>query len=643
MSMMLSERQGNADWTIQPSTPSTWIPDERVQRCFGCGASFSTFRRKHHCRSCGRIFCASCTAYRELIPSYYHTFSGVHPNKPQRTCAPCAQSLKRAAEVEHLIRMISVLPVLMSELFELRLVNKRWNHATNTMFSLFRGLQYKLSCQAYSNIECDFLQTHSKEFYGHVPWQVHALAALHQRGDVAFKKESTYFEVSCRKLLCARTCRPMLSVEDILRLGMTNSLEESPVQRWVIEAWRSTDHTAMRHMMPWWVYFGCKFKTLFKHGLIPMASKHLDLLFALWFECDMQKTPQCLYMLEQVQKGLMSDADVETRREMRKTQHLVQCLKEMATAPTKESRAELISSFFKNNARVRLPWNVNVVIKRMRVVKQLKSSSKPLLLELFAVDGESHSVLLKREDVRTDRLAMVIGYWMNHLTHNTYVHTYDVFPLNERCGIVQMIPRTKTLYDIRKSKVTLLNHIMNSNETLSVKTLRERVVASTAGACLLAFTMGLGDRHLENILVSADALLIHVDFGYVLGEDPKRQRTQMRITEDMIDALGGKHSETFASFVETTQASYAAMRIHASFWYHLLVSECFISGDKRRHWKRIRDHTLDRFVPGEGNEEASIQFESVVASAAQETWMQTFMDMTHSASNTMSGMFRMEL
>ena len=170
-----------------------------------------------------------------------------------------------------------------------------------------------------------------------------------------------------------------------------------------------------------------------------------------------------------------------------------------------------------------------------------------------------------------------------------------------------------------------------------------RVVASTAGACLLAFTMGLGDRHLQNILVSADAFLVHVDFGYVLGEDPKRQRTQMRITDGMIDAMGGKHSATFTSFVHKTQVAYAAMRLHTSFWYHLLSHECFIVGDKSRHWKRIRDHTLDRFVPGEGNEEASVQIESVVDKATRETWLQSFMDLTHTASNQVSGIFRMEL
>jgi len=38
-----------------------WMKDENAKVCFGCGDSFSTFRRKHHCRLCGQIFCSSCT------------------------------------------------------------------------------------------------------------------------------------------------------------------------------------------------------------------------------------------------------------------------------------------------------------------------------------------------------------------------------------------------------------------------------------------------------------------------------------------------------------------------------------------------------------------------------------------------------
>nr|POE77773.1 1-phosphatidylinositol 3-phosphate 5-kinase fab1 [Quercus suber] len=38
-----------------------WMKDENAKDCFSCGQSFSTFRRKHHCRTCGQIFDSNCT------------------------------------------------------------------------------------------------------------------------------------------------------------------------------------------------------------------------------------------------------------------------------------------------------------------------------------------------------------------------------------------------------------------------------------------------------------------------------------------------------------------------------------------------------------------------------------------------------
>lgn len=38
-----------------------WMKDESAKECFSCGKPFTTFRRKHHCRICGQIFCHACT------------------------------------------------------------------------------------------------------------------------------------------------------------------------------------------------------------------------------------------------------------------------------------------------------------------------------------------------------------------------------------------------------------------------------------------------------------------------------------------------------------------------------------------------------------------------------------------------------
>lgn len=38
-----------------------WMKDESAKECFSCGKPFTTFRRKHHCRICGQIFCHACS------------------------------------------------------------------------------------------------------------------------------------------------------------------------------------------------------------------------------------------------------------------------------------------------------------------------------------------------------------------------------------------------------------------------------------------------------------------------------------------------------------------------------------------------------------------------------------------------------
>ncbi|KAK5050771.1 hypothetical protein LTR84_003330 [Exophiala bonariae] len=58
-----------------------WMRDENAKDCFHCGEPFTTFRRKHHCRTCGQIFDNKCTV---LI-------SGSHfgSNSAVRVCKPC--------------------------------------------------------------------------------------------------------------------------------------------------------------------------------------------------------------------------------------------------------------------------------------------------------------------------------------------------------------------------------------------------------------------------------------------------------------------------------------------------------------------------------------------------------------------------
>ncbi|CAO1419653.1 unnamed protein product [Diamesa serratosioi] len=59
--------------------PPKWIPDHEAPRCMACESQFTAFRRRHHCRGCGMVFCGVCSAATTPLPK-------IGLNKPVRVC-----------------------------------------------------------------------------------------------------------------------------------------------------------------------------------------------------------------------------------------------------------------------------------------------------------------------------------------------------------------------------------------------------------------------------------------------------------------------------------------------------------------------------------------------------------------------------
>ena len=57
-----------------------WKPDNTIDNCTDCHKIFTFWRRKHHCRRCGYIYCHQCTA--KLCPY-------VNLENPERICRLC--------------------------------------------------------------------------------------------------------------------------------------------------------------------------------------------------------------------------------------------------------------------------------------------------------------------------------------------------------------------------------------------------------------------------------------------------------------------------------------------------------------------------------------------------------------------------
>ena len=68
-----------------------WEKDEQVKSCRTCTSEFGLFTRKHHCRVCGRVFCAACTEETLMVENFA---------APQRCCFECFVQHTAMSEAE---------------------------------------------------------------------------------------------------------------------------------------------------------------------------------------------------------------------------------------------------------------------------------------------------------------------------------------------------------------------------------------------------------------------------------------------------------------------------------------------------------------------------------------------------------------
>ncbi|KAM9848932.1 zinc finger FYVE domain-containing protein 9 [Aulostomus maculatus] len=62
-----------------------WIPDAQAQVCMKCGVKFTFTKRRHHCRACGKVFCALCSSLKFRLTHL--------EGKEGRVCVSCHSTL----------------------------------------------------------------------------------------------------------------------------------------------------------------------------------------------------------------------------------------------------------------------------------------------------------------------------------------------------------------------------------------------------------------------------------------------------------------------------------------------------------------------------------------------------------------------
>jgi len=56
--------------------------------------------------------------------------------------------------------------------------------------------------------------------------------------------------------------------------------------------------------------------------------------------------------------------------------------------------------------------------------------------------------------------------------------------------------------------------------------------------------------------------LLHIDFGYLLARTIKFEKAPFKLTEEMIEVMGGEKSKLFKKYVELLVQGFLAIRVH---------------------------------------------------------------------------------
>lgn len=199
-----------------------------------------------------------------------------------------------------------------------------------------------------------------------------------------------------------------------------------------------------------------------------------------------------------------------------------------------------------------------------------KSSLFPLLIHFKTTSGERYPVIFKTgDDLRQDQLVIQIILLMDRLLRkenlDLKLSPYRILATSTSAGAVQFVPSMSLAAIVTKYKGSLLAYLRANNpdatQPLGVRAAAmDTYVKSCAGYCVITYLLGVGDRHLDNLLLAPTGHFFHADFGYILGRDPKPFAPLMKLSKEMIEGMGGAQSPHHQAFRQHCFTAYTTLR-----------------------------------------------------------------------------------
>lgn len=641
---------------------SIWL---RKHHCRLCGKIF--------CNECSKYRQKVPTDLlsNESINPTWNDFLSSSDYELKRLCVTCNILVDRINQVKKIVEVFHVLNFDIIKLNKAAEKCKLWNFAANYLLSKFKNVQYRLpnyNFRINGKLEKKLLWTNRYLINGHSKYLLTSLKCCETVTEIEeiidiMNNRKKYKSMKCIDLMCTRNCSKKLNARDafnllayIFRFPNDDKNCDILLKKIALKYFNCSDKEFSIYI-PFFVYHLKNDDDLLADYLINRCKSDI-LLSSLFNELN-------LYLQDfndpnQNYKKIMNKLTLNFSHDKEKQQKFIKLIKGKAFTDIIKNAAENINESInddeledKNQAReiqstnkfdttihkstnkfdvkeiekkyilkedLNYPLDLTKKIRKI-ILKDTKfkiSMSKPIIIPCETDKGEIVKLMYKRDNLRNDQIIMKLIELVQIIIKeeeniDLNIVTYNVLPLTQKSGIIQIVQDAETIYVIKlKLKNTILNYMINKMPNVTIGEFKERYIKSAAAYGVITYLFGIGDRHLDNIMMTRDGRMFHVDFGYILGRDPtKIFEPGIRITDDMIDAMGGFSSDYYRQFTELSSKIYNCLRRNINVFMNmlLLIPELY---ETDFTVDEICNQIISRFKPGENELEASFHLKKKI-------------------------------
>lgn len=162
------------------------------------------------------------------------------------------------------------------------------------------------------------------------------------------------------------------------------------------------------------------------------------------------------------------------------------------------------------------------------------------------------------------------------------------------------------------------------------KDILDTYLLSNAGYAVATYLLAIGDRHLENLMLTNNGNMFHLDFGFILGKNPPKKGLwvpPIRINKPMVLGMGGLKSASYEEFKSKTIDAFLFLRNYRKYILLIMV-DAYIPDLPVDDYQRVLSNMNGRFLPDYSNEEAHVKFSEITDELVNASFAE-FMEIGH--------------